>query len=108
LELNCRDGRYYSPAVTTVLVPDGYNADQFRKVVLDTFNMSLGVCLNRLAGRAFRIGHLGDTNELTVMGALTGIEMSLSIAGIPHRKGGVDAAMAFLADSMKPVTAEAA
>lgn len=108
LELNCRDGRYYSPAVTTVLVPDGYNADQFRKVVLDTFNMSLGVGLNRLAGRAFRIGHLGDTNELTVMGALTGIEMSLSIAGIPHRKGGVDAAMAFLADSMKPVTAEAA
>jgi alanine-glyoxylate transaminase/serine-glyoxylate transaminase/serine-pyruvate transaminase len=108
LELNCRDGRYYSPAVTTVLIPDGYNADQFRKVVLDTFNMSLGVGLNRLAGRAFRIGHLGDTNELTVMGALTGIEMSLSIAGIPHRKGGVDAAMEFLADSMKPVTAEAA
>lgn len=108
LELNCRDQKYYSPAVTTVLMPDGHNADQFRKVVLDTFNMSLGTGLNRLAGKAFRIGHLGDTNELTIMGALTGIEMSLSIAGIPHRKGGVDAAMAYLADAMKPASAAAA
>jgi alanine-glyoxylate transaminase/serine-glyoxylate transaminase/serine-pyruvate transaminase len=108
LELNCRDAKYYSPAVTTVLMPDGYNADQFRKVVLDTFNMSLGTGLNKLAGRAFRIGHLGDTNELTVMGALTGIEMSLSIAGIPHKKGGVDAAMSYLAEAMKPVSAAAA
>jgi alanine-glyoxylate transaminase/serine-glyoxylate transaminase/serine-pyruvate transaminase len=108
LELNCRDAKYYSPAVTTVLMPDGYNADQFRKVVLDTFNMSLGTGLNKLAGKAFRIGHLGDTNELTVMGALTGIEMSLAIAGIPHKKGGVDAAMSYLADAMKPVKAAAA
>ncbi len=108
LELNCREAKYYSPAVTTVLMPDGYNADQFRKVVLDTFNMSLGTGLNKLAGRAFRIGHLGDTNELTVMGALTGIEMSLAIAGIPHKKGGVDAAMSYLADAMKPVSAAAA
>lgn len=108
LELNCRDAKYYSPAVTTVIMPDGYNADQFRKVVLDTFNMSLGTGLNKLAGRAFRIGHLGDTNELTVMGALTGIEMSLAIAGIPHRKGGVDAAMSYLAEAMKPVSAAAA
>jgi alanine-glyoxylate transaminase/serine-glyoxylate transaminase/serine-pyruvate transaminase len=108
LELNCRDAKYYSPAVTTVLMPDGYNADQFRKLVLDTFNMSLGTGLNKLAGRAFRIGHLGDTNELTVMGALTGIEMSLAIAGIPHKKGGVDAAMSYLAEAMKPVSAAAA
>jgi alanine-glyoxylate transaminase/serine-glyoxylate transaminase/serine-pyruvate transaminase len=108
LELNCREAKYYSPAVTTVLMPDGYNADQFRKVVLDTFNMSLGTGLNKLAGRAFRIGHLGDTNELTVMGALTGIEMSLAIAGIPHKKGGVDAAMAYLAGAMKPASAAAA
>jgi alanine-glyoxylate transaminase/serine-glyoxylate transaminase/serine-pyruvate transaminase len=108
LELNCREAKYYSPAVTTVLMPEGYNADQFRKVVLDTFNMSLGTGLNKLAGRAFRIGHLGDTNELTVMGALTGIEMSLAIAGIPHKKGGVDAAMSYLADAMKPVSAAAA
>lgn len=108
LELNCREAKYYSPAVTTVLMPDGHNADQFRKVVLDTFNMSLGTGLNKLAGKAFRIGHLGDTNELTVMGALTGIEMGLSLAGVPHKKGGVDAAMAYLADSMKPAKAAAA
>jgi len=108
LELNCREAKYYSPAVTTVLMPEGYNADQFRKTVLDTFNMSLGTGLNKLAGKAFRIGHLGDTNELTVMGALTGIEMSLAIAGIPHKKGGVDAAMSYLADAMKPVEAAAA
>jgi alanine-glyoxylate transaminase / serine-glyoxylate transaminase / serine-pyruvate transaminase len=108
LELNCREAKYYSPAVTTVLMPDGHNADQFRKIVLDTFNMSLGTGLNKLAGKAFRIGHLGDTNELTVMGALTGIEMGLSIAGVPHKKGGVDAAMAYLAEAMKPAKAEAA
>lgn len=108
LELNCRDAKYYSPAVTTVLMPDGHNADAFRKVVLDTFNMSLGTGLNRLAGKAFRIGHLGDTNELTVMGALTGVEMGLTLAGVPHKKGGVDAAMAYLANAMKPAAAKAA
>ncbi len=108
LELNCRDAKYYSPAVTTVLMPDGHNADAFRKVVLDTFNMSLGTGLNRLAGKAFRIGHLGDTNELTVMGALTGVEMGLTLAGVPHKKGGVDAAMAHLANAMKPASAKAA
>jgi alanine-glyoxylate transaminase / serine-glyoxylate transaminase / serine-pyruvate transaminase len=108
LEINCRDAKYYSPAVTTVLMPDGHNADAFRKLVLDTFNMSLGTGLNRLAGKAFRIGHLGDTNELTVMGALTGVEMGLTLAGVPHKKGGVDAAMAYLASAMKPATAKAA
>jgi alanine-glyoxylate transaminase / serine-glyoxylate transaminase / serine-pyruvate transaminase len=108
LELNCRDPRYYSPAVTTVLMPDGHNADTFRKLVLDTFNMSLGTGLNRLAGKAFRIGHLGDTNELTVMGALTGVEMALTLAGVPHKKGGVDAAMASLTNAMKPAAAKAA
>ena len=108
LELNCRDPRYYSPAVTTVLVPEGHNADQFRKVVLETFNMSLGTGLNKLAGKAFRIGHLGDTNELTIMAALTGIEMGLSICAIPHKKGGVDAAMGYLAHEMKPPKAVAA
>lgn len=108
LELNCRDARYYSPAVTTVLMPEGHNADAFRKVVLDTFNMSLGTGLNKLAGKAFRIGHLGDTNELTIMGALTGVEMGLEVAGVPHRKGGVAAAMDYLANSMKPAAAKAA
>jgi len=108
LELNCRDAKYYSPAVTTVLMPEGHNADAFRKTVLETFNMSLGTGLNKLAGRAFRIGHLGDTNELTIMGALTGVEMGLEIAGVPHKKGGVAAAMDYLASSLKPAAAKAA
>lgn len=108
LELWCRDAKYYSPAVTTVAMPEGHNADAFRKIVLDSFNMSLGTGLNKLAGKAFRIGHLGDTNELTIMGALAGVEMGLSLAGVPHKKGGVDAAMAYLAETAKPATAKAA
>lgn len=108
LELWCRDAKYYSPAVTTVAMPDGHNADAFRKVVLDTFNMSLGTGLNKLAGKAFRIGHLGDTNELTIMGALAGVEMGLGLAAVPHKKGGVDAAMAYFAETAKPATAKAA
>ena len=101
LDIQCRDPKYYSPAVTAVVMPDGHNADAFRKLVLDTFNMSLGTGLNKIAGKVFRIGHLGDTNELTVMGALTGVEMGLEIAGIPHKKGGVAAAMSYLAETMK-------
>lgn len=108
LEINCRDAKYDSPAVTTVLMPEGHNADAFRKLVLDTFNMSLGTGLNKLAGRAFRIGHLGDTNDLTVLGALTGVEMGLDLAGVPHKKGGVQAAMAVIADCARPSTAVAA
>ena len=96
----CRDPHYYSAAVTTVAMPEGHNADAFRKLVLDTFDMSLGTGLNKLAGKAFRIGHLGDTNELTVMGALTGVEMALEIAGVPHKKGGVASAMSYLASAM--------
>lgn len=101
LDIQCRDAKYYSPAVTTVIMPEGHNADNFRKIVLDTFNMSLGTGLNKIAGKVFRIGHLGDTNELTVMGALTGVEMGLEIAGVPHKKGGVAAAMSYLAETMK-------
>ncbi len=101
LDIQCRDPKYYSPAVTAVIMPEGHNADAFRKLVLDTFNMSLGTGLNKIAGKVFRIGHLGDTNELTVMGALTGVEMSLEIAGVPHKKGGVAAAMSYLAETAK-------
>ena len=101
LDIQCRDPKYYSPAVTAVIMPEGHNADAFRKLVLDTFNMSLGTGLNKIAGKVFRIGHLGDTNELTVMGALTGVEMGLDIAGVPHKKGGVAAAMSYLAESVK-------
>ncbi len=108
LELWCRDAKYYSPAVTAVAMPDGHNADAFRKVVLEAFNMSLGTGLNKLAGKAFRIGHLGDTNELTIMGALAGVEMGLGIAGVPHQKGGVAAAMAYFAETAVPAAAKAA
>lgn len=108
LDIQCRDPKYYSPAVTTVIMPDGHNADTYRKLVLDTFNMSLGTGLNKIAGKVFRIGHLGDTNELTVMGALTGVEMGFELAGVPHKKGGVLAAMSYLAETAQPAKAVAA
>jgi len=79
-----------------VLMPPGHDADQFRQVVLDKYNMSLGSGLSKVAGKVFRIGHLGECNELTLLGALTGVEMGLSVAGIPHRAGGVAAAMSYL------------
>ena len=107
-EIQCRDPKYYSPAVTTVVMPEGHNADAYRKIVLDNFNMSLGTGLNKIAGKAFRIGHLGDTNELTIMGALAGVEMGFDLAGVPHKKGGVAAAMAYLAETAAhPVKAAA-
>jgi alanine-glyoxylate transaminase/serine-glyoxylate transaminase/serine-pyruvate transaminase len=108
LEILCRDAKYYSPAVTAVQMPEGINADAFRAFVLETFNMSLGTGLNKLAGRVFRIGHLGDTNELTIMGALTGVEMGLGLFGVPHKKGGVQAAMDYIAETAKAKTAKAA
>jgi alanine-glyoxylate transaminase/serine-glyoxylate transaminase/serine-pyruvate transaminase len=108
LEIWCRDPKSYSPAVTAVALPEPHNADAFRKLVLDNFNMSLGTGLNRLAGKAFRIGHLGYTNELTVLAALCGVEMGLELAGIPHQKGGVGAAMAHLNETARPATARAA
>jgi alanine-glyoxylate transaminase/serine-glyoxylate transaminase/serine-pyruvate transaminase len=108
LEIWCRDPKSYSPAVTAVALPDAHNADAFRKLVLDHFNMSLGTGLNRLAGKAFRIGHLGYTNELTVLAALSGVEMGLELAGIPHEKGGVGAAMAYLTETARPAAARAA
>ncbi|CAA2142396.1 alanine--glyoxylate aminotransferase family protein [Hyphomicrobium sp. ghe19] len=108
LEIQCRDPKYYSPAVTTVIVPEGHNADAYRKLVLDNFNMSLGTGLNKIAGKAFRIAHLGDTNELTVLGALTGVEMGFELAGVPHKKGGVAAAMSYIAETANAPKAAAA
>jgi alanine-glyoxylate transaminase / serine-glyoxylate transaminase / serine-pyruvate transaminase len=96
LEVLCQEPRDFSPVLTAVLMPPGHDADQFRKVVLDNFNMSLGSGLSKVAGKVFRIGHLGECNELTLLGALTGVEMGLSVAGVPHRAGGVDAAMKVL------------
>ena len=93
LEVLCLEAAEYSPVLTAVLMPPGHDADKFRKTVLDACNMSLGSGLSKLAGKVFRIGHLGECNELTLMAALSGVEMGLSAAGVPHRAGGVDAAM---------------
>jgi alanine-glyoxylate transaminase/serine-glyoxylate transaminase/serine-pyruvate transaminase len=96
LEVLCLEPAEYSPVLTAVLLPPGHDADRFRKVVLEGFNMSLGSGLGRLAGKVFRIGHLGACNELVLMGALAGVEMGLAAAGVPHRAGGVAAAMSAL------------
>jgi alanine-glyoxylate transaminase/serine-glyoxylate transaminase/serine-pyruvate transaminase len=101
LEILCRDPKYYSPVLTAVMAPAGHSADALRQVVLENFDMSLGTGLTRLADRVFRIGHLGDTNDLTILGALAGVEMGLGLAGIPHRQGGVQAAMTYLAAAAK-------
>jgi alanine-glyoxylate transaminase/serine-glyoxylate transaminase/serine-pyruvate transaminase len=87
----------YSNSLTAVMVPEGYDADALRKIILERFNMSLGTGLGKLKGVVFRIGHLGDFNELMLAGTLSGVEMGLSLASIPHKKGGVNAAMEFLA-----------
>ena len=96
LEILCADPAQYSNSLTAVLMPVGHDADAFRKLVLERFDMSLGTGLSKLAGRVFRIGHLGDFNDLALMGTLAGVEMGLALAGVPHRAGGVDAAMKHL------------
>ena len=96
LEVLCQELKDYSSALTAVLLPDGHDADAFRAGVLQNFNMSLGNGLAKLAGKVFRIGHLGDFNDLMLLGTLSGVEMGLSLANIPHQKGGVDAAMNML------------
>jgi len=85
-----------SNALTAVMVPDGCDAEALRAIILDRFDMSLGTGLGTLKGRVFRIGHLGDLNALTLLGTLAGVEMGLSLAGVPHESGGVAAAMEFL------------
>jgi alanine-glyoxylate transaminase/serine-glyoxylate transaminase/serine-pyruvate transaminase len=97
LELLCVDPAAYSSSLTAVLMPAGHDADGFRKVVLETFDMSLGSGLSKVTGKVFRIGHLGDFNDLMLAGTLSGIEMGLALAGVPHKKGGVQAALDYLA-----------
>jgi alanine-glyoxylate transaminase/serine-glyoxylate transaminase/serine-pyruvate transaminase len=97
LEILCAVPEEYSSSLTAVMMPPGHDADRFRAAVLERFDMSLGTGLARLKGKAFRIGHLGDFNDLTLMGTLAGVEMGLELAGVPHRKGGVLAAMEHLA-----------
>jgi alanine-glyoxylate transaminase/serine-glyoxylate transaminase/serine-pyruvate transaminase len=95
-EIVCRDPKYYSPTLTAVILPEGHDADAFRALALDHFNISYGSSFGALAGRYFRIGHLGDTNDTMMVGALAATEMALSLAGVPHKKGGVQAAMDYL------------
>jgi alanine-glyoxylate transaminase/serine-glyoxylate transaminase/serine-pyruvate transaminase len=97
LEILCLNPDEYSPALTAILVPEGHDADHLRSVILERFNMSLGTGLAKLQGRVFRIGHLGDFNDLMLAGTLCGVEMGLEAAGIPFNKGGINAALDYLA-----------
>jgi len=95
----------YSGVLTAVMMPEGRDADTFRQIVLDRFDMSLGTGLGKLKGKVFRIGHLGDLNDLTLAGTLSGVEMGLKLADVPHKAGGVLAALELLAaESLAPVS----
>ncbi len=100
LEIQCLDEREYSSSLTAVRLPDGHDADAFRADVLESFNMSLGNGLSKLTGRLFRIGHLGEFNDLMLAGTLSGVEMGLHLAGVPHQSGGVTAALDYLKSSV--------
>jgi alanine-glyoxylate transaminase/serine-glyoxylate transaminase/serine-pyruvate transaminase len=101
LEVLCVNPDEYSSSLTAVLMPEGHDADAFRSVVLDNFDMSLGTGLGKVKGKVFRIGHLGDFNDLMLAGTLAGLEMGLELAGVPHAKGGITAALDYLLFSKK-------
>jgi alanine-glyoxylate transaminase / serine-glyoxylate transaminase / serine-pyruvate transaminase len=98
LEVLCAVPEEYSSSLTAIMVPSGHDADHLRKTVLEAYDMSLGTGLGKVAGKVFRIGHLGDFNDLTLVGTLAGVEMGLSLAGIPHQAGGVNVAMQYLTE----------
>jgi len=100
LEIVCEDPREYSSSMTAFFMPDGHNADRLRALVLDHFDMSLGVGLSKLTGKVVRIGHLGSFNDLMLAGTLSGIEMGLRLAAVPHRDGGVSAALRSLTEEI--------
>ncbi|HSV17239.1 MAG TPA: aminotransferase class V-fold PLP-dependent enzyme [Casimicrobiaceae bacterium] len=108
LEVLCANPAECSPVLTGVLMPEGHDADAFRRVVLDRFDMSLGQGLGKVAGKVFRIGHLGWFNDLMLCGTLAGVEMGLGLAGVPHRRGGVQAALDYLARAPEAALAAAA
>lgn len=108
LEVLCLDAAECSASLTAVLMPEGHDADAFRRVVLDRFDMSLGQGLGKLAGRIFRIGHLGWFNDLMLCGTLAGVEMGLHLAQVPHRRGGVQAALDYLGERPAGTLAAAA
>jgi len=99
LDLQCQNADEYSASLTAVRFPDGHDADAFRRVVLDNFDMSLGNGLGRVQGRVFRIGHLGDFNDLMLAGTLSGVGMGLQLAGVAHTSGGVKAALDYLVET---------
>jgi alanine-glyoxylate transaminase/serine-glyoxylate transaminase/serine-pyruvate transaminase len=101
LEIFALDPREYSSSLTAVLMPAGHDADRLRKMILDAFDMSLGTGLTKVSGKVFRIGHLGDFNDLTLMGTIAGVEMGLGLAGVPAKKEGVQAAMEYLVEAAK-------
>src|SRR5438067_2955571 len=101
LEVYALDPREYSASLTGVLMPAGHDADRLRKVILDAFDLSLGTGLTKLGGKMFRIGHLGDFNDLMLMGTLAGVEMGLALAAVPVKKEGVKAAMEYLSECAK-------
>ena len=98
LEILCLSPEEYSNTLTAVVMPEGQNADTLRKTILEAYDMSLGTGLGKLSGKVFRIGHLGDFNDLTLMGTLAGVEMGLALARVPHKPAGVAAAMAYLTE----------
>jgi len=97
LENLCINPAEFSPVLTTVLMPEGRDADALRKLILDKFDMSLGTGLGKVAGKVFRIGHLGHFNDLTLAGTLSGVEMGLRLSGMDNAKGGIDVALEYLA-----------
>jgi alanine-glyoxylate transaminase/serine-glyoxylate transaminase/serine-pyruvate transaminase len=108
LEVLALDPREFSGSLTAVLLPAGHDADRVRALILEAFDMSLGTGLGKLAGKVFRIGHLGDFNDLTLAGTLAGVEMGLALAGVPVKKEGLQAATAYLAECRaKPARAAA-
>ena len=102
LEIWCKDEKCYSSSLTAILLPAGHNADAFRKTALEHFDVSLGTGLSKVAGKVFRVGHLGDTNDLTMIATLAGVEMGLKLAGVPHKPEGVRAAMDYFAQTVTP------
>ncbi len=108
LEVLALDSREYSGSLTAVLLPAGHDADRVRQIILEAFDMSLGTGLGKLSGKVFRIGHLGDFNDLALMGTLAGVEMGLALAGVPAKKEGVRAAMEYLSDSRRAPAKQAA
>jgi alanine-glyoxylate transaminase/serine-glyoxylate transaminase/serine-pyruvate transaminase len=105
LDILAQNAAEYSGVLTAVVMPDGRDADAFRQIVLERFDMSLGTGLGKMKGKIFRIGHLGDFNDLMLAGTLSGVEMGFALAGVPHKSGGVLAALELLAsESLQPVS----